>query len=260
MIHSARLALCSVATLVFTLLLAQAVPATSQTTTAAPLPSGREIVKRHITALGGEEAFKSVSSIVARGRWEIPTQRLTGTLELRAARPAKLLYRVTVLGVGRIESGYDGRVGWTISPLVGPELLTGKQLSETADEAWFDNTMYPTEKIRELTTVGVETFDGHQAYRVKVVFASGNEQFELFDFSTGLRIGTEAIRATSGGSVPTVNLLRDYKPFGPLLQATTLVQRALGFEQIVTITSCEYATQPEGTFDPPAEIKALLNR
>ena len=55
-----------------------------------------------------------------------------------------------------------------------------------------------------------------------------------------------------------MNLLRDYKQFGPLLQATTLVQRALGFEQVVTITSCEYTPQPEGTFEPPAEIKALI--
>jgi len=241
------------------LTVALATPAPAQTP-AAPLPSGREIAMRHVAALGGEAAFKAISSIVARGRWEIPAQRLTGSLELRAARPSQMLYRVTVLGIGRIESGFDGRIGWTISPLAGPELLSGRQLSETADEAFFDGAIYSAEKIRELTTIGLETFDGHQAYRVKVVFTSGNEQFELFDVATGLRIGTEATRSTANGSVPTVNLLRDYKPFGPLLQATTLVQRALGFEQIVTITSCEYTPQPDGTFDPPAEIKALIGR
>jgi hypothetical protein len=224
------------------------------------LPAGREIVSRHVAAIGGEAAFKSISSLVARGRWEIPAQRLSGSLELRAARPSLMLYRVTILGVGRIESGFNGRVGWTISPLAGPELLSGKQLSETADEAWFDSAIYPADKVRELTTVALETFDGRQAYRVKVLFTSGNDQFDFFDATTGLRIGTEATRATAAGSVPTVNLLRDYKPFGPLLQATTLVQRALGFEQVVTITSCEYTAQPEGTFDPPAEIKALLKQ
>ena len=225
-----------------------------------PLPTGRELVTRHVAALGGEQAFRSMTSIVARGRWEIPAQRITGSLELRSARPSKLLYRVTVPGIGRIENGYDGRVGWTISPISGPELLTGRQLSETADEAWFDGTLHLPEHVRELTTIGIETFDNRQAYRVRVVFRSGNEQFEFFDTTTGLQIGTEAVRATPQGNVPTVNILRDYKRFGPVLQATTVVQRALGFEQVVTITSCEYGTVTNDVFDPPAEVKALMSR
>lgn len=223
-------------------------------------PTGREIVTRHIAAIGGEEAFKAVRSVVARGRWEIPTQRLSGTFELRLARPSFLLYRVSVAELGRVELGFDGRVGWTVSPLAGPELLTGKQLSEAADDAWFDNGLYPLDRVRELTTVGTETFDGREAYRVKVVLTSGTEQFDFFDKSTGLRIGTEATRATSAGSIPTVNILRDYKLFGSLRQPTLRVERALGFETVVTTTSWEYVEQPDGTFDPPAEVKALITR
>jgi hypothetical protein len=58
--------------------------------------------------------------------------------------------------------------------------------------------------------------------------------------------------------VATVNVLRDYRAFGAILQPTTIVQRALGFEQVVTITSCEYNTVPGDAFDPPAAIRALL--
>src|SRR5688572_29527910 len=213
--------------------------------TESALPSGRDLVSRHVEALGGEQAFRGMSSVLARGRWEIPAQRIAGSLELRSARPSKLLYRVTVPGIGRIENGYNGRVGWTISPISGPELLTGRQLSETADEAWFDGALHLPEHVRELTTIGLETFDNRQAYRVRVLFRSGNEQFEFFDSATGLQIGTEAVRATPQGNVPTVNILRDYKRFGQILQATTIVQRALGFEQVVTITSCEFGTVPD---------------
>jgi hypothetical protein len=227
---------------------------------AQPLPTGRELVARHVAALGGEDVFRSMTSILARGRWEIPAQRISGALELRSARPAKLLYRVTVPGIGRIESGYDGRVGWSISPISGPELMTGRQLSETADEAWFDGALHLSDHVRELTTIGLETFDNKPAYRVRVVFRSGNEQFEFFEAASGLQIGTEAVRTTSQGNVPTVNILRDYRRFGPMLQATTVVQRALGFEQVVTITSCEYDTVTPDVFEPPAEIKALIGR
>jgi hypothetical protein len=233
-------------------------PAGAQST--AALPTGREIVARHVAALGGEQAFRAMTSILARGRWEIPAQRISGALELRSARPSKLLYRVTVPGIGRIENGYDGRIGWSISPISGPELLTGRQLSETADEAWFDGTLHLAEHVRELTTIGLETFDNKPAYRVRVVYRSGNEQFEFFDTTTGLQLGTEAVRATPQGNVPTVNILRDYRRFGTVLQASTVVQRALGFEQVVTITSCEYGTVTEDAFDPPAEVKALIGR
>jgi len=224
------------------------------------LPSGREIIARHVSAIGGEEAYRSVRSVLARGRWEIPAQRIVGTLELQSARPNKLLYRVTVPGIGRIENGYDGSVGWSLSPLSGPELLIGRRLAEAADEAWFDGTLHLPQHVSEVTTLGLEMFDNRQAYRVRVVFTSGNEQTEYFDAETGLQIGTESVRATPQGNVPTVNILRDYRQFGPLLQATTFVQRALGFEQIVTITSCEYDTVPPDAFAQPAEIKALLMR
>jgi hypothetical protein len=225
----------------------------------AALPSGREIIARHVEAIGGEQAYRSVQSVLARGRWEIPAQRIIGTLELQSARPNKMLHRVTVPGIGRIENGYDGRVGWTLSPISGPELLTGRQLTELADEAWFDSTLHLPQHVRDITTMGVAAFDDRQAYRVRVVFTSGNEQVEYFDVATGLHIGTESVRATPQGNVPTVNILRDYRQFGPVLQPTTVVQRALGFEQIVTITSCEYDTVPSDAFALPAEIKALID-
>ncbi len=59
-----------------------------------------------------------------------------------AARPNKLLRKVEIPSVGHVESGYDGKVGWSIDPLAGPSLLTGRELSEIADDAWFDGTLH----------------------------------------------------------------------------------------------------------------------
>jgi hypothetical protein len=224
------------------------------------LPAARDIIARHLAAIGGEAAFRAIKSVHARGRLEIPSQNISGTLELFSARPSRLLYRVEVAGIGRIENGYDGKAGWSISPIAGPELLTGRQLTEAADDAWFDGPLHASDHVRELTTVARTDFDGQPAYRVKVVFTSGNEQTEYYDINTGLQIGSEATRTTPQGAIPTTNILRNYQKFGPLLQATTVVQRALGFEQVVTITSCEYDTVADSTFDPPAEVRALMRQ
>ena len=212
---------------------------------------------RHVRAIGGEEAYLALTSVVARGRWEIPAQRIVGTFELQSARPNKLVYRLTVAGIGRIENGFDGSVGWSLNPMSGPELLSGRQLSEAADEAWFDGTLHLPQHVPEITTLALETFDGRPAYRLRVIFASGNRQLEFFDAESGLQIGTEAVRATPQGDVPTVNILRDYRPCGPVLQPTTIVQRALDFEQVVTITSCEFDVVVSDAFGLPPEVQAL---
>lgn len=223
------------------------------------LPLAQDIVARHLEAIGGVDAHRAVQSMHARGRLEMPAQGIVAAFELFTARPARMLYRVTVPGVGRIENGYDGTVGWSVNPISGPELLAGRQLVEAAEDAWFDGPLRQADRVAELTTLGQETFDGRPAYRVHVVFRTGREQVEFFDVETGLQIGSEAQRATPQGIVPTVNVLRNYERFGPLMQATTFVQRAMGFEQVVTLTSCEYDRVPDDIFDLPPAISALLS-
>jgi hypothetical protein len=222
------------------------------------LPRAEVLVARHIEAIGGVEAYKAIQSVHARGRLEIPAQGIVAAFELFTARPARMLYRVTVPGVGRIENGYDGRVGWSDNPITGPEVFSGRQLAEAAEDAWFDGPLRDRSRVRQLTTVEQTSFDGRPAYRVRVEFLSGQEQFDLFDAETGLQIGSESSRATPQGIVPTVNVLRNYRRFGAVLQATTFVQRAMGFEQVVTLTSCEYDRVPDSTFLLPPGVAALL--
>lgn len=222
------------------------------------LPSGRELVTRHVESVGGADALRALQSVHARGRLEIPAQGIVATFELFTARTARMLYRVTVPGVGRIENGYNGQIGWSVSPISGPEVLAGRQLVEAAEDAWFDGPLHDPARVRELTTLGQTVFDDRPAWRVRVVFHTGRDQIEYFDVETGFQIGSESMRATPQGIVPTVNILRNYQQFGPVLQAATFIQRALGFEQVVTLTSCEYDQVPDETFDLPPAVAALL--
>jgi len=226
----------------------------------ASLPPGRDVIAAHVKAIGGAAALASISSMRARGRFEIPAQGISGDIEILSARPAKLLSRVTVPALGRIENGFDGTIGWSVSPISGPELLSGRQLAELADDASFDSHLHAADRVREITTLDKTEFDGRPAYRVKVVFVSGNEQVEYYDADAGWQIGSEASRATPQGIVPMTNVLRDYRREGPLMQPTTFIQRALGFEQRLTFSSFEYDVVPSSAFEPPVEVKALIGR
>jgi hypothetical protein len=224
----------------------------------APLPSGREVVERHVAAIGGERAFRSVKSMRLRGRFEISGQNITAEFEELAARPDRLLMRADIAGVGHTEQGCDGKICWTIDPQTGPRLLKDRENDEAKADADFDGPLHLPEHVTQLTTVGRVDFDGHSAYRVKVALPSGVEQDEYFDTQSGLELGWEAKRSTQLGVVPTTAILRDYKKFGPIMQPTTLVQKALFIEQILHVTSVEYDVATPSVFEPPPQIKALL--
>ena len=60
------------------------------------------------------------------------------------------------------------------------------------------------------------------------------------------------------GPMPTTTSTGDYKKFGALMQPTTIVQTAMGVDQIIRVTSYEYNTVAPAAFDPPASVKALI--
>lgn len=226
----------------------------------APLPTSQQVVARSIEALGGEKAFKAVKSLHAVGRMTIVGPGVSGNFELFAARPSRVALRVDIVGIGKVENGYDGRIGWSVNPVSGPELLKDKQLTEASEDAWFDAPLHTRDRVRSMEVLGRVEFDGHQTYKLRVVYPSGNEQFEYFDVTTGLQAGSEASRTLPQGVVPVTNFMRDYKKFGALLQAATVVQRALGLDQVLTISSVEYDKVPDSVFDVPAQVKPLLGK
>lgn len=237
---------------------AQVAQAASPTQVA--LPAGREIVDRYIAAIGGADVIANTESWHATGTFELPGQGITGSLDVYSARPALSLVKVSIAGLGDVQTGYDGKVAWSIEPASGPSVLTGRAHTQAADDARFDAVLHAPSFTRELTTVEQVEFDRQQAYKVKVVLASGRERFEFYSVESGLQVGTEGAQETPMGTVPTTTFLRNYQRFGPMLQATEIVQRPLGFEQVVRITGFEYDNVPPETFALPPAIQALVKR
>jgi hypothetical protein len=60
------------------------------------------------------------------------------------------------------------------------------------------------------------------------------------------------------GAMPTTISMGEFKKFGGFMQPTTMVQAAMGFEQIIRVTSYEYDVVPASAFDLPPAIKALI--
>lgn len=232
-----------------------ALPAAAQEPAAGISAEARAIVERHLAAVGEATPHASMR---ATGALAMPAQGITGTVQIVAARPDKTLLRAEIGGIGSLESGYDGTHGWTVDPIMGPALLTGKQLAQAKFDAVFDGPFHDLGRFTSMTAAGTETFDGRQTHRVNAVNVHGDRSAEYFDAATGLYAGSVSTRETAMGAIEVTSFVRDYRKAGGTLQPHQLVQRMMGVEQIITIEKYEFDVAGPDTFAMPPAVKALI--
>jgi len=221
------------------------------------LPSAKEVLERYGKAIGGKEAFMKSKSQHALGTVQMKAQGVSGKLEVHAARPNKLLMKMTIQGVGDFDSGYDGKVAWMNSALTGPMLLEGKMGQEISTQADFDHALHDPSDYSKMEMLGMEQFNGEECYKLKLVHRTGFESTEYFSKSTGLQRGFIATQETPLGPVTSTTTVTDYKKFGDLLMPSRTSQKAAGVETVMTMDEVEFNTVDAKVFELPAEVKAL---
>ena len=226
---------------------------------AGTLPSARTIIDRHIEAIGGRKALAALNSHRIKGKMEIPANGISATMEVLSARPDKTIIHMNVPGMGEMSEGFDGTHGWAVTPMTGPALSTGAELEDRKHAAYFDSELREESRYEYMKTVDKTTFEGRPVYKIVLKRkGAATEDVEYYDVETGLRAGAELTRNTPMGAVNVVAIQTDYKKFGDVMFPTTIRQKMMGAEQIMTLISIEHNVVDPASFDPPAAIKALI--
>lgn len=241
-------------------LLASGATAMAQDKANAKLPPAKDVIAKFVQAIGGKEAILKQNSQRIKGKWELAGVGQGGDFELLRAKPNKQVLRVKLGDQGQIVNGYDGKVGWMLSPFAGPMLLEGKMLDQASEEAEFYNILHEEKNFKSMETAGASQFDGKEAIELKLVTKSGREIREFYDAKTSLLIGTKAVHESPQGPNELTITFHDYKKMGEILQSSRFVVKGEGFEQVLTISSVEDNSVPEKEFDLPEEIKGLLKK
>jgi hypothetical protein len=248
-----------VATLAALLLAPFYAQAPAKTETASGLPDARELINRHLTAVGGREAILAHKSMHATGTLSVPASGISGPMEIFGATgPDRVIVKTTVTGIGDIMEGFDGSHAWSMSPMTGPMLKVGKELTQTRLDADFYSELRDPKTYPDVKTIEKTTFDGRPCYKVSLKRIDGVEDFDYYDVATGLRAGSINTRETAMGTLTMTSVEGSYKKFGKLTQATTVTQQVMGVEQKITLETVEYDTVQASAFDPPPAIKALI--
>jgi hypothetical protein len=240
-------------------------PSAPAVTPAAPvtpdpaLPPARDVIDRHIKAIGGRDAVMSHTSTHVTGTFAVPASGMVGTMEMfGAASPNRMLVKITIPGLGEMLNGFDGTHGWAVTPMTGAMLQQGKELDQTKLDADFYGELRETNRYKSMKTVEKTVFEGRPCYKVSLVRLDGNEDFEFYDVENGLRAGSINTRESPMGTLTTTSTEGDYKKFGNLLQPTLVVQKMMGVEQKLTLATVEYDKVEPMVFELPPPIKALI--
>ena len=225
-----------------------------------PLPAAKDLVARHVAAIGGREAVLRHPSFRAKGTLGMPAAGINAEIEVAGAQPNLFVMKMTVPGMGEMLQGFDGTNGWSLDPMQGARLIEGPELVQLVDEAEYASVLRESASIASMETTEIATLGGRQCYKVKIVRKSGRESFDCYAVDSGLLIGAFAKQATPMGEIESVSEFSDYKDFNGLKQPTKITQTIMNQQQVMTFTSYEYGPMDAAAFAPPPAITTLIQQ
>ncbi len=225
------------------------------------LPKADVLLDHFVEVTGGKATFEKHHNEVMHGTIEIAAQGLKGTLTVYQASPNKSRTIIELDGIGKIESGSDGVVAWESSAIQGSRIKSGVEKADAMRDGTFNSALYWRKLYAKAETVGVETVDGHETYKVTLTPAEGKPLTHFIDKKSGLVIKTATSRVTQMGEIAAEIQADDYRPEGDIIAPHKLTNKFAGQEVQIVVQKVEWNVDlPKDRFDLPDEIKALLKK
>jgi hypothetical protein len=229
---------------------------------AAALPSAEELLAKELIARGGKEAFEAVKQMTSTSTMEFVGLGLKGTTVSRMIDAGKVVTTVTLEGLGAISTGYDGTVGWSVDPTMGPRLLEGKELEQLRMDSSLARQTSIASLFEKATVVGETTWADKPAYEIELTSKDRSATIFLDKASsliTGMKMSMDTIR----GSVPAKTTVLEFREFdGPKGKVTLPAKTemvAMGVTTLVTVQTISFDAIPETEFALPPAIQALAD-
>ena len=241
---------------------ATAPAAAPSTPAAAELPTAESLLADELRARGGKEAVEAVKQMTSKGAIEFKALGLKGPMTTQVAEPGQLLTTVEIAKGTSIRTGFNGTIGWSIDPALGPRLLEGKELEQLRTEASFSGQSSIAARYAEAKVVGEATWHDQPAYEL-LLKSPDREATVYLSKSSKLVIGMKATIDSARGSVPVAVNVAEYKEFvgpkGAIKMPVRSEMLMMGMTNVITIETVDFSPIPATAFDLPPQIKALVD-
>ncbi len=223
------------------------------------LPSGEDVVKMSIKAMGGEEAFANVKNRVITGTMGMPAMGMNGTIKTYQKRPADTLIEINIPNMMQVKQGFSHGTAWEINSMLGPRILEGAERALIVFSARFDDSDL-SNVFSSIKCTGVEDVNGEACY-VLVMEMDGIAPITSYiSKETHLNVKINMTINSGLGEMEIESFTTDYKEVDGLLYSHRTEQKVMGQEIVNVIEKIEHNVDLEaGVFDIPEEVKALLS-
>lgn len=159
--------------------------------------TAEEIVNKHIEAIGGEEAYANLESIVMKGNMFAQGMPLDFTSYL--VMPDKAYMEASTNNMVVFSGGTDGKEAWAKSAMVGAVILEGAEKESAMDQTELSRFVDYKDKGFTIRYVGEDMVKGAKTYKVELVDPADNDTtVYYFDAETYY-----ILREKSGGNTIT---------------------------------------------------------
>ncbi len=224
------------------------------------LRTGNEIMRRYIECIGGPDALgraqnRSVSMTIA-----MKSLGITGTIVISQARPNKYYARMEIPRLVTTEMGTDGQVVWELSSMSGGRILKGKERAAMLLHYRFDDMEYE-QLYRKIESVGMQKIGEEVCYEVVFAPKEAGAFTGYFSKASGLMIKTVIVLPHRSGQLKVESFMSDYREIDGILYPHQVIERVMNIDTHCTLAGVKHnVDMPEDRFEPPAEIKNLLER
>lgn len=170
-----------------------------------------EIVQKHISAIGGADNWKKVTSI-----------KMSGSI---SAQGVELPVTVTVVPdkAERVEFSFSGMTGymictktegWNYLPFAGqqkPEAMPADALKEAQEQLDIQPLIDYKTKGNKVTFLGKDEVEGTECYKLKLVYKSGKEETMYFDASNYYHIKSVEKAKVEGKDIESASTYGNYQ-------------------------------------------------
>lgn len=229
---------------------------------AEDLPSAEKVIDKFIEASGGLEVWEGRTVMKATGNFAMPAMGISAKIVVYKKAPAMIHTTIISDAFGNMEEGFDGTVAWEKSMMTGSKVKSGTELAMSRRMAQFNPWAVWKDYYQTATTLGVEKVDEVDCYKVEMIPLEGEGEPELnfFAIDGGLLMKTSSVLVNEMGRITVDAYLMDYREVEGVVSPYKVRQVLMGMQEMVmTFDEQTFDVEiPDGTFDLPADVKALL--
>lgn len=232
---------------------------TARKTPKEPDPAGydakaMDVLVKMVDAMGGEAAMRRHTYRTIRGKRDMGGL-IEGTYEEIAAAPNKRIDRMVLPGMGKMERGYNGTVGWSVNSHNGATEMSEEELADFMANADFYAELNPKEHYRSIVYVGQTKYSDKLCHELRMTRNTGEVDTRFLDTATYLPVGWIGMVQSNMGPLEMTQFVNAFKTFDGEVIPVSLTADVGGMQEMVTtVIDVSFDKHPAGTFDPPEEL------